>query len=245
METKERKEREKARAVFSNHVAAVRVDANDVMVIEWRDKSGSCLYYAQYIIDMRRGLLVVSGDLGYCLSDWGNALKVEKLVNFVQNVSYWIGKFKASSDCYTYKAEDIKEDLMEMRDEYIQNKSDYDLDYPDDKIIKDFDELSDILCDNWNGEESLPQDAIDIIKTYDADWWDGHEWIFTGRRICSRVYLWSEGLKMAFEQLALKKKEENCFISNGEAYPLCKGTKAKKCHDCCLYEDYESYHAPF
>lgn len=35
-----------------------------------------------------------------------------------------------------------------------------------------------------------------------------------------------------------------CFISNGEVYPLCKGKGEEKCHDCCQYEDYELYHNP-
>lgn len=37
----------------------------------------------------------------------------------------------------------------------------------------------------------------------------------------------------------------DCFIQNKEAYPLCKGNNCKKCHDCCLYEDYEKYHSPY
>lgn len=37
---------------------------------------------------------------------------------------------------------------------------------------------------------------------------------------------------------------QKCFISNGDLYPLCKG-KEEKCHDCCLYEDFEEYHSPY
>ena len=37
---------------------------------------------------------------------------------------------------------------------------------------------------------------------------------------------------------------QKCFISNGELYPLCTG-KEEKCHDCCLYEDFEEYHSPY
>lgn len=38
---------------------------------------------------------------------------------------------------------------------------------------------------------------------------------------------------------------EKCFVSNGEPYPLCKGNGEDKCHDCCVYEDYEDYHSPY
>lgn len=40
-------------------------------------------------------------------------------------------------------------------------------------------------------------------------------------------------------------EREDCFISNEEPYPLCKGNGTEKCHDCCLYEDYEQYHSPY
>lgn len=38
---------------------------------------------------------------------------------------------------------------------------------------------------------------------------------------------------------------EKCFVSNGEPYPLCKGNGENKCHDCCVYENYEEYHFPY
>lgn len=41
------------------------------------------------------------------------------------------------------------------------------------------------------------------------------------------------------------KEIEDCFVSNGELYPLCKGNGDEKCHDCCQYEDYEQYHSPY
>lgn len=37
----------------------------------------------------------------------------------------------------------------------------------------------------------------------------------------------------------------DCFISNENPYPLCKGRGEDKCHNCCIYEDYEEYHSPY
>jgi len=42
-----------------------------------------------------------------------------------------------------------------------------------------------------------------------------------------------------------EKSQPDCFISNEEPYPLCKGRGEKKCHNCCIYEDYEKYHSPY
>ena len=40
------------------------------------------------------------------------------------------------------------------------------------------------------------------------------------------------------------RADKECFISNGEPYPLCKG-KGEQCHECCLYENYEEYNSPY
>lgn len=41
------------------------------------------------------------------------------------------------------------------------------------------------------------------------------------------------------------RANEKCFVSNGEPYSLCKGNGEDKCHDCCVYENYEEYHSPY
>lgn len=47
------------------------------------------------------------------------------------------------------------------------------------------------------------------------------------------------------EAYKILKNETECFISNEEPYPLCKGNGKEKCHDCCYYENYEEYHSPY
>ena len=47
------------------------------------------------------------------------------------------------------------------------------------------------------------------------------------------------------KRTTLTNTNEECFISNEDPYPLCKGNGEEKCHDCCLYEDYEKYHSPY
>lgn len=39
--------------------------------------------------------------------------------------------------------------------------------------------------------------------------------------------------------------KNECFNPNNDPYPLCKGNGKERCHDCCLYEDYERYHSPY
>lgn len=40
------------------------------------------------------------------------------------------------------------------------------------------------------------------------------------------------------------RADKECFISNGETHPLCKG-KGEQCHECCLYENYDEYNSPY
>lgn len=37
----------------------------------------------------------------------------------------------------------------------------------------------------------------------------------------------------------------DCFVSNNDPYPLCKGCGEEKCKNCCIYEDYENYNSPY
>lgn len=40
------------------------------------------------------------------------------------------------------------------------------------------------------------------------------------------------------------EKEPDCYISNNDPYPLCKGDGEIKCRNCCWFEDYTEYHSP-
>lgn len=51
-------------------------------------------------------------------------------------------------------------------------------------------------------------------------------------------------IREAEEHDMSNRADEECFISNGETYPLCKG-KGEQCHECCLYENYEEYNSPY
>lgn len=62
-----------------------------------------------------------------------------------------------------------------------------------------------------------------------------------------KCYLESDDEKNDFKYSTDIKQEfgKDCFVSNGEPYPLCKGNGNEKCQDCCQYEDYELYHSPY
>lgn len=201
----ENQQRERARICFANHVVKIKARTEDIIIIDWKNKDGSPYYYIQYFIDMEHGTLHISGDLGYNISSCGGPVNAEKMVSLVQSVPYWMGKFRATSDDYTFNDSDIEEDLCSIRDEYITNKSEYDFrEMSDEEINEDFEELIRIFTEKYEiGNGPYPQEAVDIIEKYDDNWHDS-EFSKIGRRINSRVYFWSEGLKMAWEQVKEK-----------------------------------------
>lgn len=87
--------------------------------------------------------------------------------------------------------------------------------------------------------------------------WDMNKRIdFYYQDVCEKQHLMlvSYDQLEQLERLAMEKQKRcftpngeaypRCFISNGEVYPLCKG-KDNKCHNCCLYENYEDFHDPY
>ena len=53
---------------FNTHKATLIQDTDRYLIIDWRRADGSGDYYVNYIVDKKRGNLIVSGDLG----EYGN-----------------------------------------------------------------------------------------------------------------------------------------------------------------------------
>ena len=92
----ERKER--ARNSFRNHEATIVLQNDDFFVVDWKNRNGSGEYAVRYLLDIKKGNFVVSGDLGDSVASWYNKVIPEKLKSFVNDISYYIGKFQCTSD---------------------------------------------------------------------------------------------------------------------------------------------------
>lgn len=51
---------------FANHKATLIQDTDRYLAIDWRKGNGSGDYYVNYILDKKRGNIIISGDLGDC-----------------------------------------------------------------------------------------------------------------------------------------------------------------------------------
>lgn len=187
---------------FETHKATLIQDTDRYLIIDWRRADGSGDYYVNYIVDKKRGSLIVSGDLGDSIATWYNPITPQNLKNYVWNVDYYMGKFQCASDTYEYDSENIVNDIKKQFDEeqledFISSGS-FDFDSIDD--LWEF--VAEEVENNCSSIDFHPsKDLIGIIEELDVDYF---EWLYDcGKRTHIRVYLWAVGFNMACEQLGI------------------------------------------
>ena len=192
---------------FSTHKATLIQDAERFLIIDWRRADGSSDYYVNYIVDKKRGSLIVSGDLGDSIATWYNHLTAEKIKSFIHNdVGYYVGKLQCASNKYCYDEANIIADLKE----YLQDCDDDELiaaynengSYSIESVPELWDALENEVGSCIYGDKFVPSESIqNFCRELNADYW---EWLHScGERIHPRVYLWAEGFYMACEQLGI------------------------------------------
>lgn len=85
---------EEARKAFKekHHRATLIQNTERYTIIDWRQENGSGEYYVNYIIDKKRGSLIISGDLGDCIATWYSRNGVHDIARYISNVGYFISK---------------------------------------------------------------------------------------------------------------------------------------------------------
>lgn len=174
---------------FSTHQATLIQNTDRFLIIDWKRADGSGDYYVNYIVDKKRGSLIVSGDLGDSIATWFNPIKISNLKDYVLDIEYYMSKFQCSTDKYSYCPEDILADIKE-------HITSFDLTIEDEFFENVESEIFESICN----KDFIPSpDLIDLVKKIDCDY---YEWLYTcGRKIHIRVYLWAVGFNMACEQL--------------------------------------------
>lgn len=204
----------KCKERFAAHKATLIQDTDRYMIIDWRKADGSIDHYVNYILDKKRGSLIISGDLGDCIATWYNPVKPNELRNYIKSIDYFMSKFQCSSNEYRYEYDDIFEDVKDHLEEY------YDIDslmqtfenhygYVSDE--EDFwDSLKNEMNERFYRFDEPPHysdDFLSFLTDVDADC---YEWLFDcGKRVDIRVYLWAVGYEMAYTQLELQGGRTN------------------------------------
>lgn len=192
---------------FSTHKATLVQNTDRFLIIDWRRADGSGDYYVNYILDKKRGNLIVSGDLGDSIATWFNRLDPSEFKKWIKNdIGYYISKMQCASDLYYYEEEKIASDIK-------QNLSDFDIE----DVLSAYEKhgshfvdteeelweyIEDELSDCIYGSEFVPTEGIkNFCDELDPDYW---EWLYNcGKRIHTRVYLWADGFYRACNQLGI------------------------------------------
>lgn len=179
---------------FETHKAKLLLHNDNFWIIDFRREDGRCHYWVRFFIDTESSEVHISGDLGYCISRWGNSNSIQNISEMMLNTNYWMEKFMCSSNSYTWDEEKAKKELCDDTNDYYEECSDHD-EYYDmiEEIMNTFDYSTGItLCTTeaqrcWHElglEESSP--------------------MYYGRKIHPRVKLWAEAFDLALQQLGLK-----------------------------------------
>lgn len=198
--------RKKCQERFAEHKATLIQDTDRYLAIDWRNKDGRGDHYVNYILDKKRGSIIISGDLGDCIATWYNKLSVENLKQYIGDVGYFMKKFQCTSDDYTHDEDDIMNDIREQLEdfdipEFVEEcKAEYKFDFDDEDEF--WQTIESEICDSIRGGRFVPTKTLmEIIEHIDRDCF---EWLYRcGERIHHRVYLWAVGFQMACDQLGL------------------------------------------
>lgn len=194
--------RKKCQERFAAHKATLIQDTERYLAIDWRRSDGSGDYYVNYILDKKRGSLIISGDLGDCIATWYNNVSTENMRSYINSIDYFISKFQCTSDDYTYDDDKI---VAEIRKTITDHG--YDTSYCCERNCMDesdlWEEIKNEVSNSVRGRRLfVPTERLtEIIGEIDGDYF---EWLYDcGKEISMRVYLWAVGFQMACDQLGL------------------------------------------
>ncbi len=190
---------------FSTHKATLIQDTERYFAVDWRKENGSGDYYVNFILDKKRGSLIISGDLGDCIATWYNPTTPTKIKSYIHNnPGYFLSKVQCATNDYTHYEEDVLEDIKNRFEVNGFDVKDY---VESHMFIADEEEFWEELenevrescsrCDDFRPTARLEE----IICDFDSDY---YVWLYScGERIAMRVYLWIIGFEMALDQLGL------------------------------------------
>lgn len=185
--------------IFKDFVATKVIDNEKILIVDWRDTSGSFNYFVRYMLDVERGVLVITGDIGSCIAEWSNHVSPESMKGYLSSVSYFMEKIRCSSNLHTYKWSDVEEDLEEFKKDYmIPMLTDDSI--SEQELEEDYKEIEDILLElTLTDNTQYPERLSKILEKYEEEWWK----LSFGMRTDRRIYLWIIGYQMACDYLGI------------------------------------------
>lgn len=183
---------------FVDFEATIIMDTPEFFILDWKNKNGSNDYAMRYIIDKRKGVFTVYGDLGSCVAKWYSSLQPAKLALYMYDINYFIEKIttgnieRHSDRLALQQLNDQKETMLEDYDESdFENIAEIEADY-------------DEMIESYDGEYSVCNDSFEELY-YKYNEPSDSSPLELGKHISPRVFLWAAGYTLACEQLGLIK----------------------------------------
>ena len=192
---------EHAERHFKDHSATLIQDTDRFTIIDWRNKNGSSNYYINFIVDKKRGSLIVSGDLGDSIAVWDNPIKISDLKQYIyKDIGYYMSKFQCSSDRLCYDSDEVLDYLI--GELFEDDEAIYNYFSEHDDYLQFREEMADEIEKSIKAGDFFPTDRLFEMVTdvYDDAW----ELLNNpAAKIDLRVCLWAIGFYMACNQLCL------------------------------------------
>ena len=192
---------------FKDHAATLIQDTDRFTIIDWRNRNGSSEYSIIFIVDKKRGGLIVSGDLGDSIALWYNPVEISDLKKYIyKDIPYYMSKFQCTSDGLVYEEDDVVESLIDglfgTDDDRGENIETY-IDVSEFDSFDDFKEeiVNEVQKSIHNREFHPTERLYDLATDVFPDAWE----LFNGcgAKIDGRVYLWAIAFNMACNQLGI------------------------------------------
>lgn len=184
-----------ARERFKNHKATIVLRCGEFFIVDWRDKNGSGDYAVRYILDIKKGNFIVTGDLGDCVASWFNEVSPKNLKTYINDISYYMSKFQCTSDDYSREWKDVKEDLEAVKQDILEEG------YYAKEVEEDFEKMENLLSE-LDENYGYSEDLITLFEKYCDPWYESG-FGDLGKRVDQRIVLWAVGFQMACEQLGI------------------------------------------
>lgn len=169
--------KDRCEKAFAHHVGKIILNTDEFFIADYQDEEGSIEYYVNYVMDKRRGMLMITGDLGTCVMSLDSPMSPKKLNQLIHNnAEYFIGKIQCSTDMFV---DDFNEVVEAIRMHI--NFSSADAEFIRYEVQR-----------SWDGDLFVPtQELLEIIREHDSTC---DEWLTNcGRHIAPRVYMWLYG----------------------------------------------------
>lgn len=164
--------------------------------IDWKNRNGSKEHAVRFIIDAEAGNLIVSGDYGSCIARWDTNLTPAKVYTFFNDVGYFVGKIKCSTDLWDFQDDAVMEDLDELANNSMLHPEEKDKliahlkywfenhEFTMESVYPDYilSELTE-LCPNWRYR--IPK---------------------LGQRVSERINIWRRAYRKSYEELSKRKE---------------------------------------